>query len=97
MPAIARINDGTTGHSCFVPRPAALTGSGNVLINGQPAIRVGDAYPLHGGCPNTPPHGGNVSAGSGTVNVNGRPLARIGDPISCGDTIAAGSPTVFAG
>ena len=94
MPAASRKGDTGSGHGCFPPTPAT-TGSPDVLIDGIPALRQGDAHAAHG-CPGCPPHGRAVSGGSPTVFVNGRPLARLGDGIGCGGALAAGSPTVIA-
>ncbi|MGH1367772.1 MAG: PAAR domain-containing protein [Maritimibacter sp.] len=94
MPAASRKGDIGSGHGCFPPTPATA-GSGDVLIDGIPALRQGDAHAAHG-CNNCPPHGRAVSGGSPTVIVNGRPLARKGDGIACGGAVDAGSGTVFA-
>lgn len=98
MPAVTRINlDASTGHGCFVPRPNTPNGSPDVIVNGQGAVRVSDAWPPHT-CPSIPAtHEGSQSSGSETVFVNGLALARIGDSISCGDAVAAGSPDVICG
>lgn len=97
MPAVVRLGDTSTGHPhCYPSRPN-IEASPNVFINGLGAHRLGDAWASHGACPDHVPHGGNASGGSSTVFVNGRALCRIGDPISCGDTMATGSPNVFAG
>jgi uncharacterized Zn-binding protein involved in type VI secretion len=69
-----------------------------VLINGMPAIVVGDPMAVHVCVVKPfPAHGSSVAAGSGTVIVEGKPLARIGDAIGCGDALASASPDVFAG
>lgn len=94
MPAAARKGDTGSGHGCYPPSPA-ISGSPDVLIDGIPALRQGDAHAAHA-CPKTPPHGRAVSGGSPTVFVNGRPLARIGDGIGCGGAVASGSGTVTA-
>lgn len=95
MPAAVRFGDISTGHPhCYPSRPN-IEGSPNVRINGLAAHRQGDAWTVHGACPNHTPHAGVASSGSPNVYVNGRPLCRIGDPISCGDTMAQGSPNVF--
>ncbi|HRK42156.1 MAG TPA: type VI secretion system PAAR protein [Gemmobacter sp.] len=94
MPAASRKGDTGSGHGCFPPTPA-ITGSPDVLIDGIPALRRGDALAPHA-CPNTPPHPRSVADGSSTVLVNGRPLARIGDGIDCGGSVEVGSGTVFA-
>jgi uncharacterized Zn-binding protein involved in type VI secretion len=98
MPPVTRTNvDASTGHGGYVPRPSTPNGSTDTFINGEGAVRVGDAWPDHTdpGPPDT--HGGSQSSGSATVFVNGQPLARIGDSISCGDSVAAGSPDVICG
>ena len=41
-------------------------------------------------------HSGSISGGSSTVFVNGKPIARVGDSVSCGGTVAQGSPNVYA-
>jgi len=98
---ITRVGDKTTGHGPYKPR-AATGGSPNVFINGIAVNRVGDGWAAHGSSPayRGDPHPGEgnhtTSAGSGTVLANGKGVARIGDPVE-GDTIAAGSPNVFAG
>jgi len=95
MPAVARKGDICTGHGCFPPRPNTQ-GSPDVFINGIAAHRVSDAWAAHG-CGDCTPHGGSLAAGSATVFVNGLPLGRIGDPVSCGSSVAQGSPDVYAG
>lgn len=97
MPAVVREGDMSTGHPhCYPPTPAN-SGSPNVFINGIPAIRLNDSWETHGACPLHSPHSGSSSSGSSTVFCNGKPLCRVGDSISCGDTMAEGSPNVFAG
>lgn len=95
MPGAVRLGDLSAGHPhCYPSRPNTGA-SGDVLINGRGAHRVGDAWAAHGACPDHSPHGGVASSGSKTVLVNGKPLCRVGDAISCGDTMAAGSPDVI--
>ncbi|WP_244201019.1 PAAR domain-containing protein [Lonsdalea britannica] len=54
MPGAARLNDIGSGHACF-PATPVVEGSQDVIINGQPAARQGDAIQLHGcPCPNMP-------------------------------------------
>lgn len=87
----------SAGHPhCYPPTPAA-TGSPDVYVNGIPAVRLGDTWVVHGACQDHTPHSGNSSSGSSSVFTDGKPLCRIGDAISCGDTMAQGSPDVFAG
>jgi len=97
MPAVVRLGDVSTGHPhCYPSRPN-IEGSPNVFVNGKPVHRLGDAWAEHGACPVHSPHDGVASSGSATVFVNGKAICRIGDSISCGDTMAEGSPNVFAG
>ena len=75
----------------------AVTGSPDVIINGKPALRVGDNG-VHSTC-----CGANTwqtVAGSATVFINGRPAVRLGDATQhcggAGKTIE-GSPDVLIG
>jgi len=79
----------------FHPTPI-IGGSADIIINGRPAARVGDALVPHG-CGNCPPHGRAISEGSSTVVFNGKPAARTGDAIDCGGVIISGSGDVIIG
>lgn len=92
---VARVGDSTIPHGGW-SGGVIIAGSGDVLINGIPAARVGDPGTPHTK-PSNSPHGVVISGGSGTVLVNGVPLARIGDPASCGSAIGSGSADVLAG
>lgn len=99
MPSAARLGDICTGHECFPPR-ASVEGSGDVLINGIPAHRQGDAWSVH--CCTHPdiPHGCHdsvLASGSGSVYINGKQAGRIGDPVACGSAVATGSNNVIIG
>lgn len=95
MPSATRQGDKDTGHDACPPR--GLSGhSPDVYINGKGAGRVGDDYPPHS-CPAHPPHTGVIAKGSSTVYINGRQAGRIGDPVSCGGSVAEGSPNVIIG
>lgn len=97
MPAVVRFGDVSIGHPhCYPSRPNTEASS-NVFVNSKGTHRLGDAWAVHGACPDHSPHGGAASSGSSSVYVNGRPVCRIGDAISCGDTMAQGSGDVFAG
>ncbi|MBQ4768797.1 S-type Pyocin domain-containing protein [Pectobacterium versatile] len=99
MPGAARLNDIGSGHDCF-PETPITEGSPDVIINGQPAARKGDAVLLHGcPCPNAPHgvHSRKIAEGSSTVIINGKPAARIGDGINCGGVIVSGSGNVIIG
>ncbi|ACX87548.1 S-type Pyocin domain protein [Pectobacterium parmentieri WPP163] len=99
MPGAARLNDIGSGHDCF-PETPIIEGSSDVIINGQPAARQGDAVLLHGcPCPNAPHgvHSRKIAEGSSTVIINGKPAARIGDGIHCGGVIVSGSGNVIIG
>jgi len=94
MPAVCRLGDQGTGHGCYPARPNDQ-GSPNVFVNGLPVHRQGDHWEDH--CCGPICHDGVLSQGSSTVFVNGKPIGRVGDPISCGSSVAEGSPNVFAG
>jgi len=38
-----------------------------------------------------------LAAGSSTVYVNGAQLGYVGAPVSCGSSVASGSPNVYVG
>ena len=98
MPAAARLSDPIAPHGCW--SGGVISGaSGDVLINGIPAARLGDPGTPHSWiCPKPPPpHGVTISAGSGTVLINGKPAARVGDSTGCGTVISGGSGTVIIG
>jgi len=102
VPGAARVNDITLcweevedeeGNKHCEPLTNAITqGSPNVLINGSPAARLGDATS----------HPCSIITGSLTVLINGQPAARIGDLLSCQceenrGNIATGSTNVLIG
>ena len=68
-----------------------------MLIEGQPAARVGDKHvcllpPLAG------PHPPSLMAkGSATVRINGKPAVRQGDASGCGAQVMAGARKVLIG
>lgn len=70
---------------------AVTSGSGNVLINNQPAAMAGSAAScsIHGGS--------SVACGSGSVFINGAPAARMSDTTGCGAAISSGSGNVLIG
>jgi len=68
-----------------------IQGSPNVIINNQPAVRLGDAVEPHP--PYVPLHvpSPKMAEGSHNVIVNGIPLCRAGHKANCGHA-ATGSP-----
>ncbi len=84
MPPQCRLGDKSQvpadAHGCpACPHPAvgpAVMGSPTVMVNGRPALRVGDNG-LHAAC--CGPNSWVASAGSGTVLINGMPAHRLGD------------------
>ena len=74
MPAATRLGDLDTGHDACGPT-ALNTASGNVIINGKGAGRVGDSYVAHG-CVTHPSHSGVIASGSSSVFINGRAAGR---------------------
>lgn len=92
MPAAARLLD-PTNHPGVISGPGVAT----VLINGMPAVCMGDLHtcafpPVAGPHPPNP-----IAKGSATVLIGGRPAARQGDLTGCGALIAGGSPNVLIG
>mgnify|MGYP002624134001 CR=1 FL=1 len=95
MPPAARLNDICTGHADWPPRPN-IEGSPNVFVNKRNWHRQGDAWATH--CNSISEcHGGVLASGSSSVFVNKQQAGRIGDHVSCGSSVATGSPNVFAG
>jgi uncharacterized Zn-binding protein involved in type VI secretion len=97
MPGIARVGDLLSPHGCWTPHVMA-SGSGNVIVNGIPACKVGDAVTVHcEPCSRSKPcHSSVQASGASTVLINGMPAARISDSIACGSTNAQGSGNVIA-
>ena len=94
MPGISRIGDTGTGHASFPPT-TLIAGSGNVIVNGIPASRVGDALAPHGSPSPSPPHPRKVSQGASTVLTNGKPTATVGSAVNCGGMLVQGSGNVI--
>ena len=96
MPGAIRQGDMTSGHSpCYKPqRPGSY--SGNVFIEGKPAVRNGNFTEGHC-CTCSDGHGCHVGyyMGNSTVYINGYPAQKIGDSTTCGCVAIAGSGTVF--
>ncbi len=105
MPPLGRVGDNAMcpadvhGKPCC-PHPTtgpASAGSPDVLINGIPALRVGDTG-VHAAC--CGPNKWEAVKGSGTVFINGKPAFRLGDTTKhCGGVgnLIVGSPTVIVG
>lgn len=105
MPAQGRLGDKSSvpadGHGCpGCPHPCvgpATGGSPDVMVNGLPALRVGDPG-IHAACcgPNT----WKAKAGAAGVFINGKKAHRLGDADThCGGTgkMIEGSSNVFVG
>ncbi len=93
MRMVARLGDKHGGHQCFPPTPA-ISGSGNVKVNGRPCLTVGSRFVPHA-C--VKPHPVVSASGSRSVLVNGKPMTRVGDRTACGAMVVTGSSNVFAG
>lgn len=105
MPPQGRLGDKSNIPACVhgslcCPHPAvgpAIAGSENVMVNGRPALRMGDNG-VHAACcgPNT----WTAVKGSGTVMINNKPAHRLGDTDAhCGGvgTLIEGSNDVMVG
>lgn len=97
MPGIVRLGDRSTGHPHCYPPCSCIEASRQVFVNGCGIHCMGDAWAMHGACPDHAPHSGVAAGGSATVFVNGKSVCRAGDMISCGDTMNESSNNVFAG
>lgn len=105
MPPMGRLGDKSQApadmHGCpACPHPVigpAIIGSPDVMVNGMPALRVGDQG-VHMAC--CGPNMWTATAGSATVMINNLPAHRMGDQdMHCGGpgTLIEGSPDVLVG
>jgi uncharacterized Zn-binding protein involved in type VI secretion len=105
MPPQGRVGDNAfvpaDAHGCpACPHPAtgpATKGSPDVLVNGMPALRLGDSG-MHVAC--CGPNKWNAAKGSGSVYINNLPAHRLGDTTAhCGGVgnLIVGSPNVLVG
>ena len=86
MPGAARQGQDSAGGTI-------AAGSPDVIVNGSPVARIGDAVSGHG----DPPHAGpTMAAGSGSVFANGIGVSRAGDSATCGHP-AGGRSDVIVG
>jgi uncharacterized Zn-binding protein involved in type VI secretion len=105
MPPQSRVGDNSQvpadAHGCpACPHPCigpGIAGSPDVIVNGQPALRVDDTG-VHAAC--CGPNMWTAKAGSGTVLINNKAAHRLGDQDQhCGGMgqMVAGSPNVVTG
>lgn len=105
MPGQGRVGDRSQApldaHGCpSCPHPVvgpAVQGSPNVMVNGMPAVRLGDQG-LHTAC--CGPNKWTAVKGSATVFINHMPAHRLGDlDAHCGGVgqLIEGSPNVIVG
>ena len=86
MPAIARNDDLCGG--------AIIATATKTFVNSKLVARIGDKVTSHG----TGAHSVAVMVeGSSTVLAEGIGVCRLGDAASCGHTVSAASPDVYAG
>ena len=96
MPAAARRGDAGVPHcSAYVIASA----SGDVVINGRGAARVGDRSTPHliPGGRRCGTHTAGIVSGSSSVFINGRPAATVGSRLSNCTAVATGSTDVIIG
>ena len=95
MPAAARRGDAGIPHcSPYV----IASGSGDVIINGRGAARVGDrSVPHLRPGKRCPTHTAAIVTGVGSVLINGRPAATVGSKLSACTAVATGSGDVIIG
>lgn len=90
---IVLLGDPGSDHEGY-PCTPVISGSPDVLIDGKPVARVGDALAPHAK-PKRRPHSRAIATGSPTVLINGKPVAVTGGAIDCGGvTIGSGSVIV---
>jgi uncharacterized Zn-binding protein involved in type VI secretion len=105
MPEQGRVGDNAKvpadGHGCpacpHVCIGPGVAGSPDVLVNGKPALRVGDPG-VHAAC--CGPNKWNAKAGAPGVFINGKKAHRVGDAVKhCGGSgkLIVGSPNVIVG
>lgn len=96
MPAAARRGDAGVPHCSGYTIASA---SGDVIINGRGAARVGDVSTPHlrPGGKKCPIHSAAIVGGSSSVIINGRAAARVGDPLAACTRVATGSGDVIIG
>lgn len=105
MPQVCRVGDNALCPACVHGKPCcphvvvgpATQGSPDVIVNGQPVLRIGDPG-VHAACCGS--NSWNCAAGSATVIANGIPVVRIGDATThCGGggNMIQGSPNVIVG
>lgn len=99
MPAPALESQLSTGHGCWPPTQAVGPYTVKSFFNGKVIQLLGHTkYSSHAcGTVVHPTDGRIVSSASPTFYLEGKRVARIADSISCGDTIAEGSPNAFLG
>lgn len=100
MKNAVRLNDLTTGHSCFPPQKIVEC-SPNVFVNGRGVVCSGHKPEKHICTPMDPGHTGPIAPDKPpkTVFVNGKRPAKIMDPVkgACGGMVMTGSSNVFFG
>jgi uncharacterized Zn-binding protein involved in type VI secretion len=98
MAAASRKGDLSAGHGCFPPTACVNSLATRTFINGILAQKQGSSFNSHR-CGKTthPTSSRTTSSGSSTVYIEGARAVRIGDSISCGDSVAQGSPNVQIG
>lgn len=95
MPALSFNNCMTTGHQAWPPTEV-LASQGKVFTGGIAVVIAGDKIVPHTEIKKPyETHGGSVEPRTSKVFVTGKKAGAMADPISCGDTIAQGSPKVF--
>ena len=97
MPAVTRVGDADVTHCTGMTR---LGKSSDVFAENLGVSRQGDNNTSHKLPPDVPPcpsHAAPITTGSTTVFANNQGIGRIGDAITGCTSVAAGSPTVFAG
>jgi uncharacterized Zn-binding protein involved in type VI secretion len=98
MPAVARIDDKSTGHGCFSPTALITTPVAKTYFNGKLAGVVDSNCKFEAHSCGITTHNTDIripTGGASKTYIEGKKAARIGDGIQCGDAIAQGSNNSF--
>lgn len=95
MPGLSFNQCLTAGHQAWPPT-RVISSQSKVFVGGIAVVREDDMILEHTETKKPyETHGGKVISRTNKVFVQGKKAASIADPISCGDTIAQGSPKTF--
>ncbi len=98
MPAVARVDDMSTGHGCFPPTKMLTSPISKTYINGKKPGVVDNScqFAAHTcGITTHPQNQRYPTQGTEKTKIEGYFIARIADDLACGDVIGQGSHNTF--